>query len=104
MGTPLDVARAAAFMTYIFQKLYRAFTARSLTEHVWTIGLLRNRWTMGAVGISLAIALFFVYVPIANTAVGMAGLNLSQMVIPLGIGLIAPVAEEITKVFLPRRA
>jgi P-type Ca2+ transporter type 2C len=104
MGTPLDVARAAAFMTYIFQKLYRAFTARSLTEHVWKIGLLRNRWTIGAVGVSLTIALFFVYTPIANTAVGMDGLSLSQMVIPLGIGLIAPVAEEITKVFLPRRS
>ncbi len=99
----LEVARAAAFMTYIFQKLYRAFTARSLTDHIWQIGFFRNQWTLGAVGISLAIALFFVYMPVANTAVGMAGLSFNELLIPLVVGLIAPVAEEITKVFLPRR-
>lgn len=103
-GASLEVARAAAFMTYISQKLYRAFTARSMTRNIWEIGVFRNRWTIGAVGISLAIALFFVYTPVINTAMGMAALNFSLLALVAVVGLLPPVAEEITKLFLKRIA
>lgn len=101
-GLPLEVARAAAFMTYISQKLYRAFTARSMTRNLWEIGVFHNRWTIGAVGISLAIALFFVYTPVINSAMGMAALDLSLLALIAVVGLLPPVAEEITKLFLQR--
>lgn len=100
--TSLEVARAAAFMTYISQKLYRAFTARSLTRNLWQIGVFNNRWTIGAVLISLTIALFCVYVPGVNQALGMAALNAPMLTIIALIGLIPPIAEEITKLFLKR--
>jgi Ca2+-transporting ATPase len=100
LGASLEIARAAAFMTYISQKLYRAFTARSLTQNVWEIGLFRNRWSIGAVLISLTIALFFVYVPVVNDAMGMAALGIELLLVTAAVGVIAPVAEEATKLFL----
>lgn len=102
LETSLEVARAAAFMTYISQKLYRAFTARSLTQNIWEIGVFRNRWSIGAVGISLAIALFFVYVPFVNTTMGMAALEVGMLLVIAAVGLIPPLAEEATKLFLKR--
>lgn len=100
--TSLEIARAAAFMTYISQKLYRAFTARSLTRNIWEIGFFTNRWTIGAVVISLTIALFFVYAPVVNQAMGMAALNGGLLLLIALVGLIPPLAEEITKLFLKR--
>jgi Ca2+-transporting ATPase len=100
----LALARAAAFMTYIFQKLYRAFTARSMTRNLWEIGLFRNLWTPGAVVVSLAIALFFVYVPVINTAMGLAALGVNLVLIALAAGLVPPAVEEITKILLKARS
>ncbi|NJN66870.1 MAG: cation-transporting P-type ATPase [Chloroflexaceae bacterium] len=102
VGASLEMARAAAFMTYIFQKLYRAFTARSMTSNIWEIGLFRNRWTLGAVAISMSIALFFVYMPVVNEAVGMTTLSLSFFPLMMVVGLLAPLAEELTKLYLKR--
>lgn len=100
VGTELEVARAAAFMAYIFQKLYRAFTARSMIQSIWEIGLFRNPWSIGAVAISFSIALFFVYVPIVNEAVSMAPLSLDILGVLAVVGLLPPIAEEVTKLFL----
>jgi Ca2+-transporting ATPase len=102
VGVSLEVARSAAFMTYIFQKLYRAFTARSMTRNVWEIGLFSNRHSLGAVAISLTIALVFVYVPGINNLVGLAPLGLDILMPIMVVGLLPPVVEEITKLFLKR--
>ena len=85
------------------QKLYRAFTARSMTESVFKIGVFSNPWTPAAVCVSLAIGLFFVYVPGVDTAVGMAPLPLGWMGLTAVVGLVCPIAEEITKKFLRKR-
>lgn len=98
----LAVARSAAFMTYISQKLLRAFTARSQTHNIWEIGLLQNKYTLGAVAISLAIALFFVYVPVVNEAINITTLPLKFLGLAAIAGLFPPIAEEITKLFLRR--
>ncbi len=98
----LAVARAAAFMTYIFQKLYRAFTARSLTRNLWEIGVLRNPWTLGAVALSLIIALISVYVPGINRAMELAPLGVREIGIAALVGFLPPIVEELTKLFLRR--
>lgn len=97
-----DVARSAAFMTYIFQKLIRAFTARSLKRYVWEIGFFANRWSIGAVAISMSIALISVYTPVLNTAMGLAHLPADWLLICLGVGLLPPIAEEITKWYVQK--
>lgn len=96
----LAMARSAAFMTYIFQKLYRAFTARSLTRGLFEIGVFRNPWTVGAVAISLSIALVSVYVPVVNDALRLAPLSLQNLGICALAGLLPPIAEELTKPFV----
>lgn len=99
----LAMARSAAFMTYIFQKLYRAFTARSLTRGLMEIGVFRNPWTVGAVAISMSIALLAVYVPVVNESLGLAPLSLNHLGICALAGLLPPIAEELTKPFVRTR-
>jgi Ca2+-transporting ATPase len=100
----LAFARSAAFMTYIWQKLFRGFTARSMTRSLFDIGPFRNPWTIGAVALSLAISLFFVYVPGVNKAMGLAPLDATWMGITILVGLIPPIVEEISKPFLRKLA
>jgi len=100
----LAFARSAAFMTYIWQKLFRGFTARSMTRSLFDIGPFRNPWTIGAVALSLAISLFFVYVPGVNKAMGLAPLDATWMGITVLVGLIPPIVEEISKPFLRKLA
>lgn len=100
VGVSVEVARAMAFMTYIFQKLYRAFTARSMTRNIWEIGVFRNRWSIGAVLVSFSIAIFFVYVPVVNTAMSMAPIDLELLAVLALVGLLPPIAEELTKVVM----
>ncbi|MFO0821125.1 MAG: cation-transporting P-type ATPase [Pirellulales bacterium] len=100
----LDIARSAAFMTYISQKLYRGFTARSMTRSLFEIGVWANRWTPPAVATSLAISLFFVYTPWVNKAMGLAPLDAHMLGVVAVTGLICPIVEEITKMFVRRRA
>jgi Ca2+-transporting ATPase len=87
-------------MTYIWQKLYRAFTARSLTRNLWEIGVFRNPWTLGAVALSFSLAMFFIYVPGVNTAMGLGWLPLWLMGVTALVGLAPPLFEEITKLFV----
>jgi len=58
---------------------------------------------MGAVAISLTIALIFVYVPFVNAAVGMTALDFGAISLAALIGLLPPIAEEITKIFVRRQ-
>ncbi len=100
VGVPADVARSAAFMTYIFQKLIRAFTARSMTRQIWEIGFFANRWSIGAVAISLSIALISVYTPILNASMGLAFLPMNWLLLCLAVGFAPPITEEVTKAYL----
>ena len=100
----LDLARSAAFMTYISQKLYRGFTARSMTRSLFEIGVWANRWTPPAVATSLAISLFFVYTPWVNKAMGLAPLDARMLGVVAVTGLICPIVEELTKLFVRRKA
>lgn len=100
----LAFARSAAFMTYIWQKLFRGFTARSMTRSLFEIGLFTNKWSIGAAALSMAISVFFVYVPGVNVAMGLAPLDASMMLICCLVGLIPPLAEELTKPILRKSA
>ncbi|MBC7965672.1 MAG: cation-transporting P-type ATPase, partial [Fuerstia sp.] len=100
----LATARSAAFMTYIWQKLFRGFTARSMTRSLFEIGVFTNKWTLGAVALSMAISLFFVYMPGVNKAMGLAPLDVSMMLTACLVGLIPPIVEEFSKPFLRKSA
>lgn len=96
----LETARSAAFMTYIWQKLFRGFTARSMTRSLFQIGVFANRWTPPAVLLSLAISLVVVYVPGVNRAMGLAPLDATMLGITCLVGLIPAIVEEFSKPFL----
>lgn len=75
-----------------------------MTHNIWEIGLFRNPWSVGAVIISMSIALISVYVPGINVAMGLAPLNSKLLLIAASAGLVPPIAEEVTKLFLRAKA
>jgi Ca2+-transporting ATPase len=91
----LVIAQTATFTAYIFQKLWRAFTARSFNRSIFSYGIFSNRPTLVAVATSLAVWYLAVYV--AGSFFGMQPLAVDLM-LPIAAGsLINPAVEEVTK-------
>jgi Ca2+-transporting ATPase len=93
-------AQTATFTAYMFQKLLRAFTARSLNESVFSYGFLSNKYTIGAIVISLAIW-FTVTVPL-STPFGFTKIEIVDILKILAFATLFPVIEELQKLILPK--
>jgi len=65
LGYSLEYARTITFTTAIVFELFLAFTTRSPFP-VWEIGLLRNRWLLGAVAVPLCLHLILLYTPLGQ--------------------------------------
>ena len=91
----LVVAQTAPFTAYMFQKLLRAFTARSFTRSVFEYGFLSNRFTVIAV-----VFAFFVWLVMVYGVTGWSGTapipSLTLLWLFL-LSLIFPVIEEVMK-------
>jgi P-type Ca2+ transporter type 2C len=96
--------QTVAFATLTVSELLRAFTARSERISVFKIGLLSNRWMVGAVGLSLTLVLLAIYVPGLRTVFGTVPLTLSEWLWILPFALLASIAAEVTKIYLRARA
>lgn len=103
---PGDIAPAQtmAFMTLCCSELLRAYTARSEHFSVFTIGLFSNRSMQWAVTSSLFLVLITVYVPLVRTFFGTTFLGISDWIVMIPFIFMAPVAAEVVKIFLRRRA
>jgi Ca2+-transporting ATPase len=67
-------AQTMAFTTLVLAQLINVFNARS-DERSAFAGLFTNYWLWGAVGLSLALQLFVIYVPAMRNAFGTIGLS-----------------------------
>ncbi len=91
----LVVAQTATFTAYMFQKLLRAFTARSFTRSVFEYGFLSNRFTVIAVVFAFFVWLVMVYgVPGWSGTAPIPSLTLLWLFL---LSLIFPVIEEVMK-------
>jgi P-type Ca2+ transporter type 2C len=90
------LAQTAVFSLYIFQKTLRGFTARSFTRSVLEYGFLSN-WLMN-IALGLVVITWMVVVLVIPEIFGMTKIS-SQLIAQLmGMALILPIVEEITKV------
>ena len=63
----LEYAQTMAFTTLVLFQLFNAFNARS-DERSSFVGLFRNRWLWGAIGMSLLLQVAVIYVPFLQEA------------------------------------
>ncbi len=99
----LQAAQTVAFATLVMSELFRAYTARSEHFSVFSIGIFSNKWMQWAVGSSFVLLLLVIYVPFLQPFFGTVSLTLNDWLVMLPLMFLAPIAAEVTKVYLRRR-
>lgn len=91
----LAFAQTATFSAYIFQKIFRAFTARSFRRSVFEYGFFTNRYSLLAVCLALAVWAAVVY--LAGEIFGFVPLDSQTLVGLVAASLFFPAFEELLK-------
>ena len=93
----LAAAQTVAFLTLCTSELLRAFTARSETHSVFTIGLASNRWMLWAVGVSFLMVLAVIYVPFLQPIFDTVPLGGDDWLMMMPFFFASPIAMEVLK-------
>jgi Ca2+-transporting ATPase len=96
----IDVARTYAFATLIFSELLRAYTSRSETYSVFSIGFFKNKFMVLGTVISFVLLLSVLYIPYLRTVFDTTFLSFYDWDIMIAFGLIPFIAAEVSKMFL----
>ncbi len=100
----LMAAQTMAFATLVCSELLRAYTSRSETFSIFSIGVFSNRWMVLATGSSFLMLLLAIYIPFLQPFVDTVPLSLGDWLTMLPFMFIAPTTAEIVKSFLRRKA
>jgi Ca2+-transporting ATPase len=100
----LMAAQTVAFATLVCSELLRAYTSRSETFSIFSIGVFSNKWMVLATGASFLLLLAAIYLPFLQPFVDTIPLSLSDWLLMLPFMFVAPTAAEIVKVFLRKKA
>jgi len=100
----LIAAQTVAFATLVCSELLRAYTSRSETYSIFSIGIFSNRWMVLATGGSFLLLLILIYVPFLQPFVDTVPLSLLDWIEIFPFMLIAPAAAEIVKIYLRRKS
>ena len=100
--TDLERWRTMVFTTLVTAQLFQALAIRSETESLWTLGLLSNRYMLGAVLATLAAQILVTYVPIFNAVFKTVPLSADELALCLGLGFAVLPLVELEK-WLARR-
>ncbi|MFP4384739.1 MAG: calcium-translocating P-type ATPase, SERCA-type [Spirochaetia bacterium] len=93
-------ARSIAFATLVTAQIIRGFTVRSQYHSIFSIGFFSNKYMVMAILSSIVLLLAVVYIPFLNGVFNTTPLTPRDWLVILSFGLAAPIAEEITKVFI----
>jgi Ca2+-transporting ATPase len=100
----LIAAQTMAFATLVCSELLRAYTSRSETFSIFSIGVFSNRWMVLATGSSFLMLLLAIYIPFLQPFVDTVPLSLGDWLTMLPFMFIAPTTAEIVKTFFRRKA
>jgi len=96
----LTRARTFAFVTLIFSELLRAYTSRSETHSVFSIGFFSNKYMVGGTFVSFILLLAVIYIPYLRTVFDTVYLNFVEWDLIVGFGVLPFIAAEVSKIFL----
>ncbi|MFA5554246.1 MAG: HAD-IC family P-type ATPase [Phycisphaerae bacterium] len=94
-------ASTMVFCSVVIFEWFIAFNARSDEMTIFKLGLLRNKWLIGAVGIALLLQLLVIYVPFLRIPFNTDALHPYEWGLAMLPGLILFVTEIVRKIFLP---
>ncbi len=98
------VWRTMVFATLGLSQMGNALAARSERESLFQLGLLSNKFLLGAVVLTVLLQMAVVYVPFLQPIFGTTSLSLGQLGITLALSMIVFVAVEISKAISRARA
>jgi Ca2+-transporting ATPase len=99
-GVDVQTAETMAFVTLSLCELFRAYTVRSERAALFQIGIFSNRYMQYAVGLSIALLLLVVNLPLLQPIFNTHFLNAGEWGVVVGLAILPAMAEEITKFFL----
>jgi P-type Ca2+ transporter type 2C len=97
----LRYGRTMAFTTLVLFQLFNALNCRSDRDSGF-VGLLRNRWLLGAIAISLALQALVVHAPLFQNAFETADLSLGDWFACLCVGSVVMWVTELVKLIRRR--
>jgi len=103
-GVDVQIAETMAFVTLSLCELFRAYTVRSERASLFQIGVFSNRYMQYAVGLSIALLLLVVNLPVLQPIFNTHSLNGREWLIVVGLAIFPAIAEELTKFFLRSRS
>ncbi len=99
----MPYAQTMAFTTLVFFQLFNALNARSDELSAFT-KLFTNKWLWLALGVSAALQVAVIYLPVLQEAFGTVPLSLNDWLICVGVGSTVLWLREVVKVWSRRRA
>lgn len=90
------------FTVLCFLQLGHALAIRSEKESLFTIGLLSNKYLIGAVLLTLALQMATIYVPLLNSVFKTKPLSFNELFLTLALSSVVFIAVELEK-FIKRR-
>jgi Ca2+-transporting ATPase len=87
-------AQTMAFTTLAAFQWFKAYSARSRTRSVFSIGLLRNRWLNAGVGVAIVLQLLAVHTQIGRSLLGTVGLSLTDWLRVIGVSVVVLIVDE----------
>ena len=99
----LRYAQTMAFTTLMLFQLFNVFNARS-DERSAFVGLFTNRWLWAAIGLSLALQVLVVYVPVLQQAFGTIGLSARDWLLCVAVASSVLWLREVNKAITRARS
>ncbi len=93
----LTKAQTMTFATIALFELFQAFVCRSTVESSWKVGIFKNPWLFGAVGLSASILLAVIYVPSLQPLFGTMGISWIEFLTLTILSSLGAVSIEVSK-------
>lgn len=102
IGADDKTARTMLFATLVLSQLLHSLNFRSSDRTVFSLRSLKNKWLLGAIGVSLLFQLALIYIPGTEALFKVTPLTLKDWAAVIGVSLCSMAVIDVTKVFFHR--
>jgi Ca2+-transporting ATPase len=103
MGVPFDVVRTETFTVLAVCQWFNVLNCQSATRSALQLGILRNHWLLGGLGLSVVLQAAVLYWPPLNTLFHTVPLPLADLLPMVTVASVVLWAEELRKLVVRAR-
>jgi len=103
-GVPLEIVRSETFTVLAMCQWFNVMSCQSATRSALGLGVLRNRWLLAGLGLSVLLQLLVLYAPPMNDLFHTVALPLASLLPLAAVASLVLWAEEARKLVVRRRA